>query len=103
MTIHKSKLRTLKRDHKLISTSYLIFQDSHSEQPPQTTQVSSTLELRQLTSEAIFVTIFGAGIQFQQFSSSYQLWENIWVYILELDLLILKTNLQYSHLKITQK
>ncbi|CAL6101232.1 Hypothetical_protein [Hexamita inflata] len=31
----------------------------HSEQPPQTTQVSSTLELTLLTSEVIFVTIFG--------------------------------------------
>ncbi|CAL5977638.1 Hypothetical_protein [Hexamita inflata] len=59
MTIHKSKLSYTQRYHKLISTSYLIFSDCHSEQPPQTTQVSSALELTLLTSEVIFVTIFG--------------------------------------------
>ncbi|CAL5970955.1 Hypothetical_protein [Hexamita inflata] len=59
MTIYKSKLGYTQRYHKLISTSYLIFQDCHSEQPPQTTQVSSALELTLLTSEVIFVTIFG--------------------------------------------
>ncbi|CAL6026973.1 Hypothetical_protein [Hexamita inflata] len=59
MTIHKSKLSYKQCYHKLISTSYLIFQDCHSEQTPQTTQVSSALELTLLTSEVIFVTIFG--------------------------------------------
>ncbi|CAL5973645.1 Hypothetical_protein [Hexamita inflata] len=59
MTIHKSKLSYTQRYLKLISLSYLIFQDCHSEQPPQTTQVSSALELTLLTSEVIFVTIFG--------------------------------------------
>ncbi|CAL6032212.1 Hypothetical_protein [Hexamita inflata] len=62
MTIHKSKLSYTQRYHKLISTSYLIFQDCHSEQPPQTTQVSSVLELTLLTSEVIFVTIFWMAI-----------------------------------------
>ncbi|CAL6000894.1 Hypothetical_protein [Hexamita inflata] len=57
-------IQTLKFYHKLISTSYLIFQDCHSEQPPQTT-VSSAPELTLLTSEVIFVTIFGmAGMNF---------------------------------------
>ncbi|CAL6088205.1 Hypothetical_protein [Hexamita inflata] len=58
MTIHKSKY-IHNVTSKLISTSYLIFQDCHSEQPPQTTQVSSALELTLLTSKVIFVTIFG--------------------------------------------
>ncbi|CAL5982327.1 Hypothetical_protein [Hexamita inflata] len=44
---------------KLMSISYLIFQDCHFEWPPQTTQVSAALELTLLTSEVIFVTIFG--------------------------------------------
>ncbi|CAL6093013.1 Hypothetical_protein [Hexamita inflata] len=35
-TIYKSKLSYTQRYHKLISTSYLIFQDCPSEQPPQT-------------------------------------------------------------------
>ncbi|CAL5997799.1 Hypothetical_protein [Hexamita inflata] len=52
-------LDTQQRYLKLISTSYLIFQDCHSEQPPQTSQVSSALELTLLTLEVIFVTIFG--------------------------------------------
>ncbi|CAL6114838.1 Hypothetical_protein [Hexamita inflata] len=53
-------LVTQQRYLKLISISQLIFQDCHSEQPPQTTQVSSALELTLLTSEVIlyFVTIF---------------------------------------------
>ncbi|CAL6066472.1 Hypothetical_protein [Hexamita inflata] len=51
-------LVTQQRYHKLISISYLIFQDCHYKQPPQT-QVSSALELTLLTSEVIFVTIFG--------------------------------------------
>ncbi|CAL6010505.1 Hypothetical_protein [Hexamita inflata] len=55
--IMKIHLVTQKCYLKLISISYLIFQDCHSEQPHQTTQVSSTLIL--LTSEVIFVTIFG--------------------------------------------
>ncbi|CAL5995110.1 Hypothetical_protein [Hexamita inflata] len=59
MTIYNSKLRTLKRYHELISRLYLIFQDCHSEQHPQTTRVSSALELILFTSEANFVTIFG--------------------------------------------
>ncbi|CAL6024571.1 Hypothetical_protein [Hexamita inflata] len=52
-------LVTQQRCLKLISISYLIFQYCHSKQPPQTTQVSSALELTLLTSEVIFVTIFG--------------------------------------------
>ncbi|CAL5993315.1 Hypothetical_protein [Hexamita inflata] len=63
MTIHKSKLSYTQRYHKLISTSYLIFQDCHSEQPPQTTQVSSALELTLLASEVSFVTIFGMNLE----------------------------------------
>ncbi|CAL6084137.1 Hypothetical_protein [Hexamita inflata] len=73
MTIHKSKLSYKLSYHKLISISYLIFQDCHSEQPPQTTQVSSALELTLLTSGVIFVTIFGmAGMNL---GTSVQLWE----------------------------
>ncbi|CAL6012365.1 Hypothetical_protein [Hexamita inflata] len=45
--------------HKLISTSILIFKVCHFEQLPQTNQVSSALELTLLSSEVIFVTIFG--------------------------------------------
>ncbi|CAL6093843.1 Hypothetical_protein [Hexamita inflata] len=56
-------LVTQQRFLKLISISYLIFQDCHSEQPPQTTYVSSALELTLLTSEVIFVTIFGTYLQ----------------------------------------
>ncbi|CAL5975876.1 Hypothetical_protein [Hexamita inflata] len=69
MTIYKSKLSYTQRYLKLISTYDLIFQDCHSEQPPQTRQVSSALELTLLTSEVIFVTIFGmAGMNLQSFS-----------------------------------
>ncbi|CAL6034585.1 Hypothetical_protein [Hexamita inflata] len=53
MTIHKSKLSYIITYNnvttKLISISYLIFQDCHSKQPPQTTQVSSALELTLLS------------------------------------------------------
>ncbi|CAL6086476.1 Hypothetical_protein [Hexamita inflata] len=59
MAIHKSNLSYTQRYLKLISISYLIFWDCHYEYPPQTTQVSSALELTLLTSEVIFVTIFG--------------------------------------------
>ncbi|CAL6082742.1 Hypothetical_protein [Hexamita inflata] len=52
-------LVTQQRYLKLISISYLIFQDCHSEQPPQTTQVSSALEQTLQASEVIFVTVFG--------------------------------------------
>ncbi|CAL6004813.1 Hypothetical_protein [Hexamita inflata] len=53
---HKTILKTAKCYHKLISILYLVFKDHYSEQPPQTTQVSSALEQTLLTSEVIFVT-----------------------------------------------
>ncbi|CAL5972178.1 Hypothetical_protein [Hexamita inflata] len=65
-------LVTQQRYLKLISISYLIFQDCHSEQPPQTTQVSSALGLTLLTSEVIFVTVFEmAGMNLETFTVSY--------------------------------
>ncbi|CAL6048217.1 Hypothetical_protein [Hexamita inflata] len=89
MTIHKSKLSYTQRYHKLISTSYLIFQDCHSEQLPQTTQVSSALELTLLTSEVIFVTIFGmAGMN---------LWKRQRILLLSL---VRGTMLQLQYLKL---
>ncbi|CAL6071851.1 Hypothetical_protein [Hexamita inflata] len=58
VTIHKSKLSYTKT---LPQTNLNIIPHPHchSEQHPQTTQVSSALELTLLTSEVIFVTIFG--------------------------------------------
>ncbi|CAL5997765.1 Hypothetical_protein [Hexamita inflata] len=78
-------LGTQQRYLKLISTSYLIFQDCHSEQPPQTTQVSSALELTLLISEVIFVTIFGmAGMNLgtnvsvaTRSASMFKSWNNV--------------------------
>ncbi|CAL6112403.1 Hypothetical_protein [Hexamita inflata] len=58
----KPNLATQQRYLKLISISYPIFKDCHSEQPSQTTQVSSALELL-LASDVIFETVFEMGLQ----------------------------------------
>ncbi|CAL6017526.1 Hypothetical_protein [Hexamita inflata] len=55
---NKLQIRSPKSETRLRYTSILIFQHCYSEQPPQTTQVSSTIELTLLTSQIIFVTIF---------------------------------------------
>ncbi|CAL5971465.1 Hypothetical_protein [Hexamita inflata] len=94
-------LVTQQRYLKLISISYLIFQDCHSKQPPQTTQVSSTLELTLLTSEVIFVTIFGmAGMNLGTSVSQYSnIYYNILIYVIELVLRRSKLRLSRIQLK----